>query len=471
MKDDLTSIPFDHYQRYATGAAIVQSLEPGAGTVLEVGANRQRLLGAFLPNARVLYTDIEAQEADADFVVADATALPFADHAFDAVISLDVLEHIAPAARASAVAEMARVAGRLVVIGCPIDQPVTRAVERDADSVWREYFKESYPWLEEHQVYGLVDPIQVEAGLKDGGLRVFRFGQGDAGLWAALMGAHFAKEAVPELAGVVAAMDRCYNSCVFPFDWEGDAYRQFFVGVRHAADEVHVAHPALPPAETAREGASGLKAIAAALHPIASRVLTAEREWTSTADALRNMSESAAEQLRRADASDRRAAELHGERDQALAGFERAIAQQHDVEARLQQEALAHHETGLKLQEQAHSAVEQFHRAEAADQKAEAADRKALEHFHRAEAADRKALEHFHRAEAADRKALGLATELAQSNDDLASLRVAHVRLEADRLRLHERTRVLERRQRWALYATAVAVVAGLLFAVIRSYS
>jgi len=38
-------------------------------------------------------------------------------------------------------------------------------------------------------------------------------------------------------------------------------------------------------------------------------------------------------------------------------------------------------------------------------------------------------------------------------------------------LRLHERTRVLERRQRWALYATAVAVVAGLLFAVIRSYS
>lgn len=455
MMADLTGIPFDHYQRYAAAAAIVQSLEPLVGTVIEVGANRQRLLGEFLPQARVLYTDIEAQEGLDDFVVADAAALPFGDRVFEAVVSLDVLEHIPPAARASAVAEMARVAGRIVVIGCPIDLPATHAAERAADAVWRGYFNASYPWLEEHQTYGLVDPLQVEEQLVRAGMRVVRLGQGDAGLWSDLMGAHFVKEAVPELRGMVAAMDRCYNRHVFPFDWAGSAYRQLFVGVRGADEAVAPAKPQGTPETMAKDAAEALRAIASAMHPVAKRVLTAEREWKATAEALRRASESAGEQLRRADASDRRAVELDVELGHALAALNESQARQQEAEgirdalgarlrsleerleetaAQLNREALAHHETGLKLRHEALSAVAQFERAEAAD-----------------------------------RRTVELQAKLARVHEDLAlasrSLELSGERnatLEGDVSRLQLRVHGLERRQRLALYAVAAAAISAL---------
>ncbi|PSD43537.1 hypothetical protein C7E23_18095, partial [Elizabethkingia anophelis] len=61
--------------------------------------------------------------------LADATALPFPEQGFDAVVSLDVLEHIPAPLRAKAATEMARVAGRAVIVGFPPDQPWVRDAE------------------------------------------------------------------------------------------------------------------------------------------------------------------------------------------------------------------------------------------------------------------------------------------------------------------------------------------------------
>ena len=193
MAGDLTDIPFDHFQRYATAALAISALAKPEASVLEVGANRQRLLGRFLPKARVLYSDVEPQDPADDFVLASATALPFRDRAYDAVVSLDVLEHIPPGLRSLAVGEMARVAARIAVITCPLDTPTTRKAEQQAHDVWRRYFDTPYPWLEEHQEFGLVDPQPVEDALRAAGMAVTRVGHGDARLWTSLMAAHFAK--------------------------------------------------------------------------------------------------------------------------------------------------------------------------------------------------------------------------------------------------------------------------------------
>lgn len=376
MKDDPSSMPFDHYQRYATAASLVRALGERARTVLEVGANRQRLLGEFLPGHRLLYSDIEPQQASDDFVVADASALPFPNAAHDAVVSLDVLEHIPPDLRVPAIGEMARVAARAVVVGCPIDRPWVHGAEQAAHSVWRRFFKEPYPWLEEHEEYGLVEPSAVEEALRSAGFRIVRFGQGDSDLWAALMGAHFIKEAVPELSGMVAALDSYYNSRLFEGDRSEVAYREFFVGLRHAEDLASVRRAAVlvKPCDVA--GRELLSALSQRLLPVADRVREAELQWRLTADSLaatearlqeialahhhtgvrlREEEERAVEQLHRADDADKRNVELR-----EILRF---------TEERLQQEALARHQTGLELQEAMASGVEQLRRADAADQK------------------------------------------------------------------------------------------------------
>lgn len=286
MAPELTRIPFDQYQRYAGAARVVSAISGEVRSVLEVGANRQKLLGRFLPGRVMTYTDVVPQEDDANFLVADACALPFADRSYDAVISLDMLEHVAPDARDRAVAESARVCARVVVIACPTDRPWVHAAEDAADAVWRRHFDASYPWLAEHKVHGLVDPEQVERVLVAQGLHVVRIAHGEAGLWAALMGAHFAKEVVPELAGVVASLDRWYNEVVFEHDVSATSYRELIVGLRDPQDRDRVAALAVAPPGP-HPAVEGLKALAESLLPAVERTRTAERGWEQAAEMWR----------------------------------------------------------------------------------------------------------------------------------------------------------------------------------------
>ncbi|WP_353086831.1 methyltransferase domain-containing protein [Stenotrophomonas sp.] len=286
MTSTLLDIPFDHYQRYAAAAHLLQALELEAPSVLEVGANRQRLLGQFLPQATFLYTDLHAEGDEKDFVVADATQLPFGDRGFDAVVSLDVLEHIPAPLRARAVAEMARVANQMVVIGCPPDEPWVREAELDANGRWRELYGEDYVWLQEHKEFGLVDSSEVESILDAAGLQVLRFGQGDARLWASLMGSHFIKVKFPELEPLVTAADRLYNSRVFAGDHSDQPYRHYYVGVRNVDDAARL--QAQPPFRSARdeEATTMLSHLAEGLRRLALRADNAEQEWSSTARLL-----------------------------------------------------------------------------------------------------------------------------------------------------------------------------------------
>lgn len=294
MKPELFDIPFDHYQRYAAAARLVEALGSGAASVLEVGANRQRLLGEFLPGHDMVFSDLEDQDNhDGRFVQADASALPFADGAFDSAVSLDVFEHIPVELRAKAAAEMARVSRRMVVIACPLDRPWVHTAERDANQHWRDFVGGDYPWLEEHKDYGLVDPEVVERALAGAGWTVLRFGHADARLWASLMGAHFLKEALPELGPLVTAADQLYNHSVFAGDRSDQAYREFFVAVRNKRDldAVSTSMPLSGVSDPASKRL--LESLSATLHNVVGRVRHAESEWSATAQLVRDANEKA----------------------------------------------------------------------------------------------------------------------------------------------------------------------------------
>lgn len=78
--------------------------------VLEVGGGRSGMTALLFPEARVVNLDLDARFAEAPcnrqprvrFVRGDATRLPFADAAFDAVTMFDVIEHVPDDARALA---------------------------------------------------------------------------------------------------------------------------------------------------------------------------------------------------------------------------------------------------------------------------------------------------------------------------------------------------------------------------------
>ncbi|WP_258026981.1 class I SAM-dependent methyltransferase [Stenotrophomonas pavanii] len=286
MTPTLLEIPFDHYQRYGAATHLLQALDLPAPRVLEVGANRQRLLGQFLPQATFLYTDLHAEGDEKDFVVADATALPFPEQGFDAVVSLDVLEHIPAPLRAKAAAEMARVASRAVIVGFPPDQPWVRDAEVDANGRWHELFGEDYVWLQEHKEFGLVDTAEIVAAFERAGMTVLRFGQGNATLWSSLMGAHFIKVKFPELEPLVSAADRLYNSRVFAGDHSDQPYREYCVAVRLPSDAARL--QANPPfrADLDAEATALLSGLAGGLRELATRTANSEKEWESTARLL-----------------------------------------------------------------------------------------------------------------------------------------------------------------------------------------
>jgi SAM-dependent methyltransferase len=149
--------------RYAPLTAELELDESGTlrESVLDVGCGPYGL-SIVAPGATFVGIEVVFEEPVAPGMVAiryDPGLLPFADGAFDTVISLDVLEHVPPPARAGFVAELARVCARRVFIACPSDE-----------AVWaEEVLKQVYAaqgvalpgWLNEHDEHGLPTAAEI----------------------------------------------------------------------------------------------------------------------------------------------------------------------------------------------------------------------------------------------------------------------------------------------------------------------
>lgn len=523
MSTDLVDLPFDHYQRYGAAARAVQALD-GIGSVLEVGANRQQILSRFLPGIDVVYSDVEMQPGTPGFIVASATQLPFADASFDAVVCLDVVEHMPAGDRVTAIREMARVATRLLIVACPLDLPWVHEAEALANEEWRAFFGEAYPWLEEHQEHGLVDPQVVADEMARAGLSVIRHGHGDAALWARLMAAHFAKEAASELAPAVAALDRLYNMFVFYGDRGEFCYREVFAGAREPKDVESLRNTWNHPVASDMNIGPELGQLASALPRVASRVTHAEREWRETSEQLqqereekqrlgvqlheagvelRRAMEDAVIQLRRADQADRNTETARRDLRHALDEWQATMAVLEAAQTektRLQQQL---EETKKDFERATLDGLTQLHRADEADRKTLAAmyerdqarqelaacaselehSRVLLQESRQLEAAAQEEVRKLQeKADTALAKLVACTADLEHGRErvrtlenDLEALQQDHDSLHkelenarGDALRLLARVRGLERRQRIALAAGIFAVISASIALAVR---
>lgn len=198
---------FDRYQRFRAAAAALDRLADGRSlTVLDVGGFDDAF-AAFAPHHRITpYAGIIAPEAPAE---------P-ADGAFDAVVALDVLEHVPPKHRGFFLAELARVAGVGVVLAHPV--AAARAAEEFV------LLMTGSAWLAEHRQYGLPDPAEVEAELAALNLAVESEPNACLPSWTAMMLLMHGTE-----APVRKKISRFFNERFFDLENREPAYRRIFV--------------------------------------------------------------------------------------------------------------------------------------------------------------------------------------------------------------------------------------------------
>ena len=169
--------------RYAPVAADVEITR---SSVLDVGSGPIGLSCVF-PDSRFAGQDVAFPSPVAREMFAvrtDPGRFPWVDGAFDTVVCLDVLEHVAADQRSSLVAECARVASRRVLLACPTDTAVN--ADEFFLQLYRSRGEEPPSWLTEHMELGLPTVAELEAACAVPGFRHRRWSQVN-GLLASLV--------------------------------------------------------------------------------------------------------------------------------------------------------------------------------------------------------------------------------------------------------------------------------------------
>jgi GT2 family glycosyltransferase len=244
--DRLGELAFDLYERYVLLERIGELFRPrdGGYQVLDVGGHTPvfwpgfpSMAGAILPNACVTVADILPNCGLRNYVQASGVQLPFRDHSFDLVCSLDTLEHIPAAKRPALLAELVRVTRGGLYLAFPYDSPGNRW----AESVVREYaavtLKAPLRALAEHQQCGLPEREPVTAMLAAEGYPWVGFEQGNTDIWLLMMLTYHTLR----VAGgdFVRELNRRFNQVYAAQDWAPPGYRTGYVlSKRHSAAEL-----------------------------------------------------------------------------------------------------------------------------------------------------------------------------------------------------------------------------------------
>jgi O-antigen biosynthesis protein len=263
-------VPFDQYQRYRVtadlaGAASTKKILDVGGHHSDFWGRPRRPIADFLPEAFSVTLDVGPNSLRG-YVRGRGDALPFRAGSFDLVCSVDVLEHVPPAARTQLADELMRVSSRAIILAAPFRQPLLERAETFVSDFIQRTCGYTQGQLREHRELGWPDLTSTWRDLTRDGWHARVFPYGNLFRWVLMMVDKHAVSAIPGSRGVQSRLDRQYNERWFVEDRALPAYRYFIVASREADDPiiaaaeqrfgaVHDPRDVLPPeAETAAEG-------------------------------------------------------------------------------------------------------------------------------------------------------------------------------------------------------------------------
>lgn len=286
--DRLLRLPFDLYARCRLAVDATERVRTARGgaralEVLDVGGGPHSI-HAFLPGDDVVTVDRSPPPAEwyalpSRFALADGGALPFADGAFDVVVSLDTLEHVPPAWRERLLGELLRVTRGWAVVACPCATDGVADADAAVLSVVERRFGEAFPTvavLREHLGYGHPEPAAVRGALERGGAVVAQVPSGRLDRWLPMTLVFYSLLALDD-DEPVERVQAWYNARFTVDDRRAPAYRQAFLARRGDAagpEPAEVAAALTPPEAAPRSPApeppdAALAAVRAVLeHPL-----------------------------------------------------------------------------------------------------------------------------------------------------------------------------------------------------------
>jgi SAM-dependent methyltransferase len=234
-------VPFDQYQRYRVTAELATAA--AARRVLDVGGHHsdfwgrvRRPIADFLPDCYSVTLDVAANPLRG-YVRGRGDALPFRAGSFDLVCSVDVLEHVPPAARTQLADELQRVSARGIILAAPFRHPLLARGEAFVSDFIERTCGYTQGQLQEHRELGWPDLDATCRDLGRDGWNVRVFAYGSLWRWMLMMIDKHAVSAIAGSRGLQSRLDRRYNETWFGRDGDArPAYRHFLVATRQGDD-------------------------------------------------------------------------------------------------------------------------------------------------------------------------------------------------------------------------------------------
>lgn len=233
--DFTLELAFDHYQRYRFAAEILQIVSPDAKTVLDVGG-ALGCLPMFAPGPRATVIDRAWEDTPWSQVYEGAT-LPFEDDSFDAVVSIDTLEHLPQDQRELFIDELSRVARGAVVVCGPFDNPAVEEAERALRDFNETQLDRHDRFLNEHAEYELPSASMAGTRLEDNGFHVMGLPNGYLPRWLAMQFVQSLFSLSPEMNDAKARLNAIYNANFYNADNQTPAYRIAVIGTSRPLED------------------------------------------------------------------------------------------------------------------------------------------------------------------------------------------------------------------------------------------
>lgn len=224
--------PFDRFQRHRDVQIVVTRMAAALGRarlhVLDVGG--VELTQQFIPEHDIVVTNLTRDPLSA--VQSSGAALPFADQAFDVVLTVDTLEHIPPADREAFLAEMVRVAKHFVLITGPFSSPINNEAERLLDDYIYTTTGQHHYYLAEHLKFGLPVLYTTIEQLNASDCQTITVPSGYTPRWLAMMLLRFALPDTEHGHRTNTQLEQLYNHQFYWADHCEPSYRQIVVAAK-----------------------------------------------------------------------------------------------------------------------------------------------------------------------------------------------------------------------------------------------